>query len=386
MGLSFWMISVSPSIRKTYLYHRLPMLNNSSCLDANPQGYEHFTPTEPPTWKRGKITQYFYNPIETAIHMAGPVDLFEPLPEKQVSDRDLLFGHQPSQMKPQPSHMKPQPSEIRPVGPLSVWEPHLDGVQVGSDTLAKVKSICKKFDVVACTHIDLENVFPDSEENKGGFHQFLLENIRSKKGRSKSSIESHARRLLMSGVGRRNEGTVVARSGELGCLVATRLPRNKNKVKFDWLPSSYDDIFRYMAYMENPNSQDYKVVHIGTLFVGALTYAMAKGASAVEGAKQAAVASTCLMQLEKHRFELLWSEYINIPPEAWWTISTTMSVTAHDLQPFHRDGKDYWLGTEFADRLKLFQTTPSDPYNPRGFFSRLATLPKTQPRSANAKA
>ncbi|KAG7285060.1 hypothetical protein NEMBOFW57_009680 [Staphylotrichum longicolle] len=348
-------------------------------------GYEHFAPTEPPTWKRGKITQYFYNPTETAIHMAGPVDLFEPPPEKQVSDRDLLFGHQPTQMKPQPSHMKPQLSEIGPVGPLSVWEPHLDGGQIGSDTLAKIKSICKRFDVVACTHIDLENVFQDSEENKGGLRQSLLESIRSKKGRSKSSIESHARRLLMSGVGRRNEGRGVARSGKLGCLVATRVPGNRNKVRFDWLPSSYDDIFLYMAYMEIPNSQDYKVVHIGTLFVGALTYAMAKGASAVEAEKQAAVASTCLMQLEKHRFEF-WPEHINIPAAEWELISTTRSVTAHDLQPFHRDGKDYWLGTDFENRLKLFQTTPSDPNNPRYLFSRLARLPKTLPPAANARA
>jgi hypothetical protein len=172
---------------------------------------------------------------------------------------------------------------------VTVWEPEFQSTGDSTDILDKVKNVCKKVDVIVPTDTYLEKIIPTP---KASSWRTLTKVFKKDKTPARSAIELRAKELLVSGVGRFGKGCVVVRTKEHGCLVATRLPRSR-KFQFEWLPPVFDHTF---LAMENPS-----LPGAGTMFGGALTFSMASRRTAIEAAKQAAIAVSFILRVEKWR-------------------------------------------------------------------------------------
>jgi len=352
------------------------LLMDSSRPDANPAAYKHtvaykHVSAEPQATSTESNNlepcPYRYDANKTAVHLTCSVKAFYTAPDK------------------------PMIQTTGPLGPLSVWEPHFDVTRCKPGDLEKFKEACKMFDVIAPTHVDLMKLF-GAEEKEDLWGSLLKrfkddsDSSKADKKRARALIEWHAEKLLRSGVGRRNAGTVVVRSGELGCLVATRLPGKWIKISFEWLPDYLDEFFGSMDYLEHPPAKEYlpNSPQVGTMFVGALTYGMATGWPVVEAAKRALFAATYLVQLEKCRTEK-WNAKMRISKDEWERVWEQGRVTPHDLQPEPAGAApgEAWLGHCFEWRALLWDSpgygsrasdTPSEPT----LFDRLTKLATPQ--------
>lgn len=89
----------------------------------------------------------------------------------------------------------------------------------------------------------------------------------------KSTIEDLATRCLNSGIGANNQGTIIVRCGEYGCVVFSR----KEKI-FRWLPAFYE----HETEAGNGNGdRDERVIDVtgtGNAFLGALVVGLERGA------------------------------------------------------------------------------------------------------------
>ncbi len=164
-----------------------------------------------------------------------------------------------------------------------MWEPQLGRLEYGPEILVKFKSACGNFDVIATTHTVLEkmfgmsyNVFPSNKRER------LLQCSKVTRHRILAAVKE----LFVAGVGRNGQGIVVVRAGKLGNLAVKGRGRGKKGVKHEWLHG-----FRHerVGSLELTATRDKKVSPAaGTMFVGGLTYALARGENYVEAVDSAA--------------------------------------------------------------------------------------------------
>ena len=96
----------------------------------------------------------------------------------------------------------------------------------------------------------------------------------------RSILEEYATKILASGVGQTNSGTVIIRAGEAGCLVAsTQRP-------FAWLPPFYKHLTEE-GVNDQDGPQESKVIDptgAGNAFLGAFTIGLLKTGNPMEAA------------------------------------------------------------------------------------------------------
>ncbi|KAK0614910.1 Ribokinase-like protein [Bombardia bombarda] len=155
--------------------------------------------------------------------------------------------------------------------PFIVWE--LDAADAQPLDMDDIRKACRFVDIFSLNDVDLARLFTASSSNPNQDCTNVPEFDRR-------SLEKNAESLVNKpqGIGRDHSGVLVVRAGEHGCFIAQRHHHPKTL----WLPAFHD-----------PGHAVVDVTGAGSVFLGALTFAMAElHKNIVDAAKTAIVAAS----------------------------------------------------------------------------------------------